>query len=293
MQPELSVAFDGPMESACTFGKEAQLAGVYTPGQAAEHKLPCALFLTAGLLHHVGPHRLHVETARELAKIGAPCLRFDLAGVGDSETRSGDADSTARSVEDVKLAMDQMTRDYGHQRFVLIGLCSGADDALATALKDDRVVGAVLLNGYAYRTEKFPLYRFMNFYLPRLFMLQKWVNRTKRLFQGATVDKHAAATALLDDDYRYIPPQEDTAAHIRQLTSKGTQLFFIYTGSEHEDYSYKDQLFDMFPSERGNMRLREQYLKEADHTFVLKADRLKITNWIRNWYLGVPFKQGS
>ena len=42
------------------------------------------VFLSAGLLHRVGPHGLHVRLARELAQMGFSSLRVDLAGTGDS-----------------------------------------------------------------------------------------------------------------------------------------------------------------------------------------------------------------
>ncbi|MEM6986006.1 MAG: alpha/beta hydrolase [Pseudomonadota bacterium] len=279
------------LESVCTFGKDAQLAGIYTPSRQPDSGLPCALFLTAGLLHHVGPHRFYVEMARDLAKIGASSLRFDLAGVGDSETRSGGSAYAQRSVEDIKIAMDHLFRVFGHREFVLIGLCSGADDALATALKDRRVVGAVLLNGYAYRAGHFLLYRLLNFYLPRLFMWQKWRNRLAKLFGRTLPDPETAASMTLDDDYRYIPPQSETAQNISTLTQEGAQLLFVYTGSEHEEYTYKGQLFDMFPTEKENARLREHFLKGADHTLVLKKDRQQLSQWIQSWFRGVPFKR--
>ncbi|MEM9601285.1 MAG: alpha/beta fold hydrolase [Pseudomonadota bacterium] len=292
MQPEIArTTTPHGLEHTCTFGSDARLNGVYTPPVCGDVILPCALFLTAGLLHHVGPHRFYVEMARDLAEVGAASLRFDLAGVGDSETRSSGSSYAQRSVEDVRSAMNHLQREYGHSQFVLIGLCSGADDALATAQQDSRVAGAVMLNGYAYRAGQFHWYRAWNFFVPRLFMWQKWQNRYNKLMGRAPTDAYAAASNSLDDDYRYIPPQTETADNINSLTRQGTQLLFIYTGSEHEDYTYKGQFFDMFPDARDNLRVREAYLKEADHTLVLKSDRNTLSNWIRSWYAGVPFER--
>lgn len=294
MQPDIANAPDTGSEVACQFGEDAQLVGVYTHASTPHGDQPCALFLTAGLLHHVGPHRLYVEMARALATDGAASLRFDLAGVGDSETRSGGGDFAERSVIDVQSAMSYLTETFGHTRFVLIGLCSGADDALATAARDPRVVGTVLLNGYAYRAGQFMLHRILNFYLPRLFVWQKVRNRVLRLV-GKSVDSadksEVEALTQLDEDYRDIPPIEHTGKRLAALTDSGTQLLFVYTGSEHDVYTYQGQLFDMFPRLRHNPRLREQYIKEADHTFVLRSDRDKLTEWVRSWYSGVPFRR--
>ncbi len=296
MQPDTNMQAWRENESACLFGDNAQLVGVYTHACPSKPTQPCALYLTAGLLHHIGPHRLYVEMARSLAADGISGLRFDLAGVGDSETRSGGGDFAERSIGDVKTAMDYLSETFGHNRFVLIGLCSGADDALATAARDPRVVGTVLLNGYAYRAGQFLMHRIMQFYLPRLFSAQKVVNQFKKFTKrnpSRSEQQDTAALAKLDDDYRFIPPKSETAERIGSITSAGTQMLFIYTGSEHEEYTYSGQFFDMFPEFRDNSRVRELFIREADHTFVLRADRDKLIEKVRSWFSGVPFKRAA
>ena len=48
---------------------------------------PAMIMLNAGLIHRVGPNRLHVRLARELAARGFLSLRLDLSGRGDSDPR--------------------------------------------------------------------------------------------------------------------------------------------------------------------------------------------------------------
>jgi pimeloyl-ACP methyl ester carboxylesterase len=129
--------------------RDEQLVGVLTePDGAAQF---CAILLNAGALRHIGPNRMWVETARRWAAQGVSTLRIDLAGIGDAD---GDADALARNAgfyisdyvdqtQDVLAAL--AARDLP-ERFVLIGLCSGAYWAFHAALRDERVRGAFLVN---------------------------------------------------------------------------------------------------------------------------------------------------
>lgn len=313
------------LETAVVFGEQCQLTGVYTASSAGSAEQPCALFLTAGLLHHIGPTRLYVELARSLSAQGVPGLRFDLSGAGDSEPSSLGGDFQERSVREVGEAMDHLQATYGHKRFVLLGLCSGADDALATSLQDPRVVGIVLLNGYAYPAGRFKWHLLLRFYLPRIFMWQKLRNRTVALAnrvlkrrpvsqktsqksaqksaqvsapvsaqkstQAAVSDDEQAALIQLDNDYRYIPPQEQTAQMLARLCEAETDVMFMYTGSEYDTYTYEGQLAAMYPALSRNPHLSERYLPEADHTLVLKEDREKVVQWVGEWFRLSAFKR--
>jgi len=68
------------VEKVYTFGKGNSLVGVLTEsdagGKAANR--PTVIILNSGLIHHVGPHRVAVEMAREIADQGYIVLRFDL-----------------------------------------------------------------------------------------------------------------------------------------------------------------------------------------------------------------------
>src|SRR3954464_13203392 len=86
------MADDVLTEEVLQFGEGGRLFGILTlpsvrPRNA--HKLPVFVFLSAGLLHRVGPYRLHVRLGRELARMGFTSLRVDLAGTGDSPPRPG------------------------------------------------------------------------------------------------------------------------------------------------------------------------------------------------------------
>ncbi len=109
------------------------------------------VLLNAGAVRRVGPSRLWVEFGRWWAARGVPTLRLDLRAIGDA---SGDAHRyvdvaglyAQEYVGQVRAALDQLAGQDVARRFALFGLCSGAYWAFHTALADERVSLAVMLN---------------------------------------------------------------------------------------------------------------------------------------------------
>jgi hypothetical protein len=142
-------------DEALRLGPEGQLVSILSRPPAAiansDVGLPLTpgfalVILNAGVLHRVGPHRLHVTLGRHIAATGVASLRLDLGGIGDSITTSDAASFRDSAVADTREAMTGLTAAVGADRFVLFGVCAGADNSIATALVDDRVAGIVLVD---------------------------------------------------------------------------------------------------------------------------------------------------
>lgn len=109
------------------------------------------LLLNAGAIRRTGPSRIWVDVARRWAARGAPTLRLDVAGIGDA-SEAGVNQLTVPDlyadeyVGQVRAAIDVVTARTGAKRVVLLGLCAGAYWAFHTALADDRVRRAIMLN---------------------------------------------------------------------------------------------------------------------------------------------------
>ena len=67
-------------ETPIQMGKSGALFGILTRASASREI--GVLILNAGLLHHVGPFRLHVLLARLLGERGFTTLRMDQSGKG-------------------------------------------------------------------------------------------------------------------------------------------------------------------------------------------------------------------
>jgi pimeloyl-ACP methyl ester carboxylesterase len=135
-------------ETAVQFGSGGELIGVVAepPVWAAPLGRPGIIFLNAGLIHRVGPYRLHVRLGRKFASRGMVSLRFDFSGIGDSRPAADGSPIMQRRVAEAQAAMDLLNAQYGVERFVLVGNCSGAVAAFHAGNADRRVVGLGLIN---------------------------------------------------------------------------------------------------------------------------------------------------
>lgn len=145
-----SVAFDSFSEEAVTFGEAGRLFGVLTEPSAPSFEgfVPTVLFLNTGHHHHVGFGRMAVNMARKLAAEGIPSLRFDAAGLGDSDAMPGRAEGVIYSTEacaDVSDAIS-MLEARGYRNHVVVGHCSGAHLAFHSTVVDQRIAAQVLMN---------------------------------------------------------------------------------------------------------------------------------------------------
>ena len=129
------------------FGPDGSLIGIVaTPAGGSVAPLAC-LLLNMGANPRIGPRRINVKLARQLAAQGISSIRFDLAGLGDSGPASGSEHFRTQAVYDMQAAMNQVEALLGICRFVVIGLCSGASNGLSLAVADSRVVGLLMLDG--------------------------------------------------------------------------------------------------------------------------------------------------
>jgi alpha-beta hydrolase superfamily lysophospholipase len=88
----------------------------------------------------------HVEIARELARSGIASLRFDLAGIGDSEASPhGTPHLYGALSEDMRAAIDWL-HAHGIRDLTVFGTYSGAYQAFHAAVSDRRIASIALVN---------------------------------------------------------------------------------------------------------------------------------------------------
>ncbi len=133
-------------ETALNFGQGGSLVGILTRPDEVQQGDLAVIFLNAGILHRVGPNRIHVRLARHLADRGVTSLRMDLPGVGDSGMLGTGLSLAEEGRQGIHAAMDLLQRQEVASRFVVFGLCSGADAAFQIACLEPRVVGIALVD---------------------------------------------------------------------------------------------------------------------------------------------------
>lgn len=258
-------------EKAVRFGTSASLVGVLTeaaPGTNSAGR-PAVLFLNSGILHRVGSCRLHVRLARALSAAGFHCMRFDYSGIGDSEQRRDSLPFEESAVLETREAMDYLQKAKGVDKFILMGLCSGADMAHDTAVADPRVVGLNLLDGWAYKNLGYKL----RHYGPKLFRWRVWQNsigiRMKMLL-GTYKSSRSQMPGGEGVEYevpkyvRVFPPRARIANDLGGFVQRGMQMSFMWTGGLHE-YNHKGQYRATFADVPLGALLVEDHLPDADH----------------------------
>ena len=280
-------------ETTVCLGPNGSLVGVYTePAGATGGDAPAVLLLNAGITHRSGPFRLHVEVARRLASRGYPCLRLDLAGIGDSAGRGDDVSEQEGTLADAGWAMDFLQSQTGTKQFVLFGLCSGADDSHQIAIRDSRVAGIVALDAFAYPSVlRLSLRQFARLAGQPRHVYQKAMAklRSSRICRTILGPPHGPPADSKGEErfqtfQRDFPPQEQVAAEIHALLERGVQSLYIYSGG-YKWYNYTRQFFDDFPNVRHNARVEVEYFRDADHTYLLLADRERLINRIETWLI--------
>jgi len=95
-----------------------------------------------------------VELCRELAaRAGLPCLRFDLAGRGDSGGNFWEIDLDAM-IADVRAAGDLLLSSCGERPLAVAGICSGANAALGAAAADPRFSAVAALSALPFQKQR-------------------------------------------------------------------------------------------------------------------------------------------
>jgi len=275
-------------ERALRFGVSASLVGVLTEAipTDADSERPAILFLNSGILHRVGSCRLHVRLARELSAQGFHCLRFDYSGIGDSDPRRDALPFEESAVIETREAMDHLAKLKGVRTFVLMGLCSGADIAHATAVVDPRVVGLNMIDAWAYRTPGY----YVHHYGPKVLDWRAWWNAV-RVRVALLTQKARARPGIPSGDgveyelptyTRIFPPKAQVANELKTLVARRVRLRALWTGGLPE-YNHRGQYAAGFPTVDFGSCLDEDHLPAADHILTGLDHQEYVTSRTREW----------
>jgi dienelactone hydrolase len=253
------------------------------PNHATPNDVAILLF-NVGLNHHVGPQRLNVELARQLAERGYVALRFDLSGLGDSEPRKDTRSDEERAVLDLQEAMDFVCARRSIDKFVVIGLCSGVDPAHTLAVCDPRIKGAVFIDGYAYTTPEY--------------YLREAVDRASRVFFAANYRRwfRRRIWALFDERAvpkdgdevifdRTFPPLPQFKQDLATMLERGVEVLFLYTRQAYF-FNHRNQFTAMIGASAIPHGVEVEHQLGADHVFTSSLERARGIRRMVDWIEG-------
>jgi pimeloyl-ACP methyl ester carboxylesterase len=229
-----------------------------------------------------------VSLARRLAAQGFPCLRFDRPGIGDSAVAAPGVENDVYAkdgVERLRQAMSYLRDAHGHERIILIGLCSGAYFSFHAAVADPRVVAAVLINPLTFhwnegdslevRTRK--TYKSTDFYLRAALKRETWLRGLKgrvnvrgillTLGQRVLARARAVVSQKIAQALRRGVPLSDIAQAFKALAARGTAMFMIFGAEDGGIDIMEEHLGPGGQLMRGSDHFRLEIVNGADHTF--------------------------
>ena len=277
---------DAYRESLVQLGAEGHLVStlVQPTGPSAAVGV---LFVNAGVIHRIGPHRIHVKIGRVLAQDGVPSLRLDLTGLGDSGRAGGTDGMLAQVRRDIRAALDLLAERTGLSRFVIIGICSGAEYGYQYALDDERVAGLVMVDGYSFGNRRTRMLR----YLLRLRTLTWPVLKNAVLGRLARLRAGGGQPETPVDYGLPVLTVTDFGQGLAERARRGCPCYLVFTGSVLQRYNHASQFDDVMRAaplsaeDRSAIArdVQSVFLPDIDHTMTTLHGQRVYTRHVRQW----------
>lgn len=260
------------------------LALVTRPAGRAAEQAPVVVFLNTGIIHHVGHHRMYVTLARRLAARGLTCVRFDFSGLGDSLPRGDGKPPLQAWTQDIRLVLDWMQGRYGSSRFVLTGLCAGADHAVLYGRNDPRVTGLVLMDPSLPPTRRY----YFHYVLQRLGDPRSWWSlATGRSGLLKVLLRHlrqklaprGQEESMTLDNLVFNPVLRHS---YRDAAARNCRFLAVFTTVSRR-HTYHEQILDAFPETASGGMLRLEYFADSDHLFSQPGNRERLYQVLVDW----------
>jgi pimeloyl-ACP methyl ester carboxylesterase len=130
------------------------LAGILHMPEAGGPVRFAVNLVNPGIKNRVAPNRLNVKLARRLCGLGYPVLRFDPAGVGESEGELPETGvkniwgliQSGLFIRDISAANELLREETGAAQILIAGVCGGAISALLASEKETGISGLILVD---------------------------------------------------------------------------------------------------------------------------------------------------
>lgn len=240
---------------------------------------PVAIILNAGLISREGPHRLNVLVCRALANLGYIAIRVDLSGKGDTPQREGlsNRESVALDWSFIKSAIGNR---FGTRNLVLIGLCSGADNAIKIAATEKDVRGLVIIDSVSPKDKDFQ----KRMLLSKITNPYKWLNLPFALmkrFQQATGVEQDSLQAML------VLRDEPTKKHLldcmHRIVENQGKILAIFTSQASYHYNMQGQFTLALDIPGFENCCSEIHWPLVDHIFIVQTHRERLVKEISKW----------
>ncbi len=282
-------------EKVAVFGKANSLIGILTENSSIEYhtSLPVIIILNAGVLHRVGPNRIHVKIARKIADSGFKIFRFDFSGIGDSTRNNNNVSFEKNRVNEVREAIDYLVSVTGIRECILIGICSGADVAYQTACHDNRVVGFIGINGF-YKNgnhdetidDIVKMKTQIRYYKNRIVTFEGWKRMIKGKSNFQMIKKiifHKMKGFLKQNNK--LMTGKIISKDWQELVARKVDVLLIYSDGSSAFDIYNLFLKKEFNRLNSSEQINVDILQQTDHIFTLLWSQKILVEMVHDWLL--------
>ena len=194
----------------------------------------------------------------------------------------------------------------GATRFLVVGLCSGANYGIQTAFMEPRVDAVLAIDPSVARTRRSTIVHFAR-RLKHMATMREFIAFRHPIFRRTLGDRRsmAAAQAAAGQSERRVEIAAATTASLANVTTelnrtmdRGMRLMLVFTGGVNHMYNYQKQLFDLLPDVDFRDLLTLRYMPETDHTVSDLDSRRELMADVTAWLMMVftearhPAEQG-
>jgi pimeloyl-ACP methyl ester carboxylesterase len=275
-----------------------RLRGTYHPAPDTdeEHRFG-VLFVSAGVAPRAAPGDSAVRWADGLAKIGYPCFRFDLPGLGDS-----DGDLSAKEIDFDSLVNEgtfcpvisgvanELTDRFNLRGVVVIGHCAGAVTALYSAAANSRITGLILLD---------PYFNVQQTSEPQNVLVRSQISIAGKLVtdQSRQSVVRAALLSIMRKVYYRLTPlgslvrprKLPAAANLplvrcwKQLASSGLPMLVLRSSFSTPKLGEFDYIRDLYPLSDSGCRISVKLIESATHAFAERGAKEQVLKLVEPW----------
>jgi hypothetical protein len=274
-------------EHAFRYGENNRGFGMITLPDSVDNA-PVVVILNAGLLHRAEPFRLGVQAARRLATAGYISIRVDLSGKGDTRLRAGLSNRESVAL-DWKWISESIDRQFGKRTILIMGLCSGADNAIKLTANSHNTRGLILLDPVAKRDRGFKSRQFV----AKITNIHRWRNLPIRVFKRLkkVVDLnngHELLASLRDE-----PNELDILNCFTALKNRKGRALAFFTGSTTNYYNLEGQFAKTLPVDMDGSVV-EKFWPDVEHIYPVQCHRNRLLSEIELWAISnlSHFKEG-
>ena len=164
----------------------------------------------------------------------------------------------------------------------MLGLCSGARYVYHVTVAEPRVVGAVMLDGYAYPTVRSRALEVRERLQEPRALIAGAVRRARRMLSGEAAPTRRRSAFDREGFFPEDVSPERMAMGLRTLVNRGVAMLNVNSG-EWKEYRYEGQMRDAFSDVPLGDLLTERLIESANHIYFTPRERASMLEILAGW----------